>query len=281
MQIKIFDVSHGFCACLVADNGNVMLFDCGHNEKTGFRPSTYLQTIGCTTIQNMVLHNFDQDHVSDLPNVLRQFPVQVLYRNSSMTSNQLILSKLQNGEITDQLGAAIQMHQQFIYPVVLPPPFPGIEFICFNNSYPLFSDTNNLSLVAFIHYDGLSVVFPGDLEKAGWEMLLRNPLFRYHLSRVHIFVASHHGRKNGYCADVFKYCQPEIIIISDKEVMYDTQENVYAQQASGIVWDGGPQKRYVLTTRSDGDITITKHPGRVGRVTVDKSSLLAEMLALY
>jgi len=32
MEIKIFDVSHGFCALLVADNGNVALFDAGHNN---------------------------------------------------------------------------------------------------------------------------------------------------------------------------------------------------------------------------------------------------------
>ena len=56
MRIHIFDVSHGFCALLVADNGNVMLFDCGHNETTGFRPSKYLTDSGCFGIE-VPIHN--------------------------------------------------------------------------------------------------------------------------------------------------------------------------------------------------------------------------------
>jgi beta-lactamase superfamily II metal-dependent hydrolase len=86
--------------------------------------------------------------------------------------------------------------------------------------------------------------------------------FRYHLSRVNIFVASHHGRETGYCKEVFDYCNPEIVIISDKEIVHETQNQQFKQHASGVPWNGGPEKRYVLTTRSDGTITITKNIGQ-------------------
>ena len=50
MEIKIFDVSHGSCAYVIADNRNVALLDCGYNAETGFRPSNYLMANRCTGI---------------------------------------------------------------------------------------------------------------------------------------------------------------------------------------------------------------------------------------
>lgn len=254
-------MSHGFCSLLVADNGNVMLFDCGHNELTGFRPSIYLPAMGHSTIQHLIIHNFDQDHVSDLHNVLRVLPVEVFFRNRSITPEVLRSMKESNGFITEAMEAAINLHSGYNNDNYQPPEFPGIEFVTFRNNYPSFEDTNNLSLVSFIHYGGKGIVFTGDLEREGWLQLLNDPSFQYHLSRVNVFVASHHGRENGYCEEVFSFCTPEIIIISDKEIVHETQKQRYAQHASGVLWDGGPQRRYVLTTRSDGMITINKEIG--------------------
>ncbi len=39
MEIRIFDVSHGFCALTVADNLNTMLIDCVRNGETSFQPA--------------------------------------------------------------------------------------------------------------------------------------------------------------------------------------------------------------------------------------------------
>jgi beta-lactamase superfamily II metal-dependent hydrolase len=259
MEIKIFDVSHGFCAYLVADNGNVMLFDCGHNEKTDFKPSSYLPTNGFTGIEHLIIQNFDQDHVSDLHNLLEKLPVELFFRNRSITPKSLMTLKDNNGSVTDAMRAAINLHSEYVHAPKSEPSFPGIEFECYSNSYPQFTDTNNLSLVSFIHYEGMGIIFPGDIEKSGWEELLKYESFCNQLKRVNIFIASHHGRENGYYKEVFDYCTPEIIIISDQKIVYDSQKNKYSQHATGIPWNGGPEKRYVLTTRSDGDITITKN----------------------
>ena len=268
MEIKIFDVSHGFCAYLIADNGNIMLFDCGHNERTNFRPSIYLPRSGCTAIEHLIIHNFDQDHVSDLHNLIEVLPVQLLFRNRSITPEVLTRIKQESGLITSAMQAAIDLHARYIHEEPNPPVFPNIEFECFCNSYPTFTDTNNLSLVAFMHYDGMGIIFPGDLEKAGWNELLSLPSFQNHLRRVTVFVASHHGRENGYCEEIFNYCTPKIIIISDKEVVHETQKNKYSSHAVGIPWNDGPERRYVLTTRSEGLITINKKLGAGYHITI-------------
>lgn len=100
MRIQIFDVSHGFCAYLVADNGNVMLFDCGHNEQTGFRPSLYLPRTGCKAIEKLIITNYDEDHISDLCNLLCRLKLEILYCNRSITPEQLRQLKLENGPLT-------------------------------------------------------------------------------------------------------------------------------------------------------------------------------------
>jgi beta-lactamase superfamily II metal-dependent hydrolase len=131
----------------------------------------------------------------------------------------------------------------------------------FHNTYPRFDDTNNLSLVTFLHYRDIHIVFPGDLEKDGWRALLKDPSFRGHLSRVNFLVASHHGRENGYCPEVFDYCSPALAIMSDGPIQHATQsKDNYRQHVSGIPWRGG-NRRWVLTTRGDGLISIRQNPG--------------------
>ena len=127
-------------------------------------------------------------------------------------------------------------------------------FETFQNNYPLFTDTNNLSLLNFLDIGSLSFVLPGDLERAGWIELLKNPRVCELLKRVNVFVASHHGRESGYCREVFDYCNPNFVIMSDCPVQYGTQKmaGVYGQHATGGQFNG--QLRKVLTTRKDGSL---------------------------
>src|SRR5262249_47735755 len=108
----------------------------------------------------------------------------------------------------------------------------------------------------FVHYREIRIVFPGDLTAAGWRAFLPTQRFRALLAQTNIFVASHHGRMDGYCPEVFDVCRPEVIICSDKSVMHDTQTVNYSQHARGITWNGS-DTRHCLTTRKDGNLTIT------------------------
>ncbi len=268
MEIKVFDVSHGFCALMTADNGNLMLIDCGHNEQTGFRPSAYLRSIGCSAIEKLVIQNYDQDHISDLPNIYGTIYIQTLHRNKSITPEQLEQLKLESGPITRAMDSMISMAREYVNPIEAPPEFPNTAFSFYRHDFPTFTDTNNLSVVTFIHYSDFTIVFSGDLEKGGWEEHLKSQSFRNDLSLVNIFVASHHGRESGYCEEVFDFCSPGIVIVSDKEIIHDTQKQNYAAHASGVPWEGGPQRRYVLTTRSDGMITIRKTVGQGYHISI-------------
>ena len=123
MRLTIFNVGHGFCAYLVADTNNVMLFDCGHNEETGFRPSNYLLNNGCNGIENFIISNFDQDHVSDLSNIVDSIPIQLFYRNRSLTPQILEQVKAEAGPILPSMQVAIDLAEEYSSPPTNHPDF--------------------------------------------------------------------------------------------------------------------------------------------------------------
>jgi beta-lactamase superfamily II metal-dependent hydrolase len=269
VEIRIFDVEHGFCAYIIADNKNVILIDCGYNSKTGFRPSSYLlHDRKCNAIERFIVSNYDEDHLDDLPQLRQNLPIITLQRNRSIDADTLQRIKLRAGPLQPGIKSMLDMIRTYNSDVINPPEFPQIEIVTFNNRYPEFEDTNNLSLVTFLHYRNIHIIFPGDLEKAGWEKLLEQSTFRDNLRKINFFVASHHGREGGYYEEVFDYCKPEIIIISDEQKQYDTQETAYRQHASGILFAW--TRRYVLTTRKDGMITISQIPGEGPKINTAK-----------
>ena len=256
MEIKIFDVAHGFCAAMMTDEGHVWLFDCGNNPASGFQPRDFLIDSGCNVVNRFFVLNFDEDHLSGLPGLTASaVTIDTVHVNTSITADQLQALKEEAGPLGPGMRSLLPLMRGL--GLSAPPvAYRNIRYGVFRNSYPTVRDTNNLSLVVFVHGPGIDVVFPGDLEVAGWEALLANPEFRDELSTVEIFVASHHGRINGYCPRVFDHCVPDIVIISDQQITYQSQEVDYARHARGILWNQTDHRR-VLTTRNDGTLSIT------------------------
>lgn len=257
MNVTIHDVGHGLCVSLVHENGNVMVWDCGQSD--WHRPAETLYASNIRTINNLFIINYDEDHVSDLPQFRQSFSIQLLYRNNTITADQLQTLKRQGGPLTTAMKSMIDMIRTYVgaVPAELPA-FPNVEFTTFRNSHLTdFTDTNNISLVTFLQCGATKFIIPGDLETAGWEKLLSSNSFVDHLSGVNVFIASHHGRDNGYCADVFQHCTPDVVVFSDSAIVHATQEMsaTYANHANGIQLGG--ETRYVLSTRNDSTLTWT------------------------
>lgn len=255
MIFEILNVEHGFAAYAVASDGSVLLFDCGSSQSC--RPSEYLLARGVSTIRNLFITNYDEDHIDDLPNVVQNLQIEILTRNMSLTSAQLWY--LKEHPISEAMGLLLKMSEIYTKDVPIWQPEPqGVRTQTFYNNYPRFRDTNNLSLLTFLHIGDSSFVIPGDLEHDGWLALLKNPQVCQLLQRADIFIASHHGRESGYCRQVFDYCTPSLIIMSDGPVVHSTQRmaKVYGQHASGRWFhkNGSKEWRKVVTTRCDGHI---------------------------
>ena len=257
MELTIHNVGHGFCVSLLHQNGNVMLWDCGHQDD--HRPSKFLPAMGITKVDYFFVTNFDEDHLSDLPDLRQNIRLRSMYRNKSISKEQLTQLKRKGGPISTAMESMLDMIQSYTGGPLSPAPeFPGVSFNTFSNPYTNeFPDTNNISLITFLECGGTKFIIPGDLEIKGWFALLKRRDFVAELADVNVFVAPHHGRESGYCKEVFDICSPDVVIFSDSSIKYTTQDmsQKYGNHAAGILFSG--ETRKVLSTRNDGSLTWT------------------------
>lgn len=256
MRFEILDVEHGFCAYAVGRDGGVVLFDCGRGQTVS--PSSYLPARGVSEIHRLVISNYDEDHIDDLVRLRRRLRIRVLTRNASLTTNQI--RSLKQAPISEAMLSLLDMIDSYTASVEAAEIDPdGIAVRVFSNPYPMFTDTNNLSLLTFLEVGGLCVALGGDLETSGWTALLGKSSVRECLGRAEVFVASHHGRRNGYCAEVFDWCTPSLVVMSDGPIRQDTQRmaSVYGKHARGTWFSSGGRRevRKVVTTRNEGNIS--------------------------
>jgi len=171
MKFEILNVDHGFCAYAVGNDGGVLLFDCGHGSS--IRPSTYLPRQGIKRIRRFFVTNYDEDHISDLIDVRRHLDIEILTRNSSVTSAQI--RALKTPPISPAMNELLAMIGDFTAAVPSHRFDPdGLRVSVFWNDYPVFTDTNNLSLLTFLDVGNLSFVLGGDLETDGVGQVTRS-----------------------------------------------------------------------------------------------------------
>lgn len=226
---------------------------------------------GIHKVDALVVSNYDEDHVSDFPNLMRKVLVLTLIRNPSVSPRDLYSLKSENG-VGDGIGTLAHMAgNHYVAPLARPLDLGGIKILYFWNIYPSFDDENNLSLITIIQYHDFGIIFPGDMMRAGWQQLLARRDLQAALAGVNVFVASHHGRDSGYFPEVFNHCSPELVIFSDKAISHDTQKTagLYRQHTKGVRFFDG-ETRHVLTTRSNGYIRFSKQGAGTAFVWINK-----------
>jgi len=260
MLIDIHDVGHGACAVVTSSTGRKIMIDAGYCTAPFWFPSVYYYG---QRMEMLLAQNLDTDHVNNVEGVLRNLQIQSFRTNPSITAEAFLRMKAKHG-LNDSLRQIHWLLERYSGNFSPLPDLDEVGLLAFFHRYGVFTETNDLSMPLFVSAHGFTILFSGDLEKAGWEAFLLNPYFTAMLGRVRILVASHHGRENGCCDAVFEHCKPDVVIISDYEHRHVSQATTgwYARRAWGIpdytVRQSGflvPQ-RYVLTTRSDKNLQI-------------------------
>ncbi len=272
MDIVIFNVELGQCIFFYPRNDHPefgLMVDCGNTP--GFEPIDKIldwnwlpeQTTGNPAkkiLKNLTLTNYDQDHFSGLPYLRQKVSIETTRLPKNISSEEL---KKIKGEITKPIEEVIKLKNEFSSSVTLDTPYTKDTYYLNQSDFPGEEiNTNKLSQIVFVTYKMTCVCIPGDLTTDAWEKHLKNKNIQEKLKQTQIFIASHHGREDGFNENVFKYCRPEVIILSDKDIIHKTQEGqtqTYAGQVegNGIVLNEKIDKlRKVLTTRSDGHIWI-------------------------
>lgn len=265
MRLEIFNVEHGGCALLTCDNGFRVMIDCGHNATTGWYPGDYLASRGIRHLDVLAVTNYDQDHISGYINLRTRVTIGSIWRNTSVTPQTIHQLKSDVGTVSREMDLFIKDIGGGIFgppgAAGQPAQIPGAEYNLHCNNYPVFDDENNLSMAVYLNINGVTFLFPGDLERAGWTTLLANDIpLRRAVVNLDVLVASHHGRENGIYPALFDAyrCNPKIVVISDDYMQYDTQQTTsyYALKCKGISTFRNQGPRKVLTTRRDGNLTF-------------------------
>ena len=267
-----YNVGLGQCiGVLPHDHHHAIMIDCGHDGE--FHPindfKRYLPNEVDGTrksLRTLVLTNYDHDHFSGLPYLYDNFYIKAVLMPNNLTMDELLSLK---PKYTQALHTLEKIRSSYtVSDDGYVTPYTKCVFYLTQSELKAANipiETNHLSQMIFIQYGQTTVCIPGDLEDRSWELMLKKPKVCDWLRKTTVFVASHHGRENGYHSGVFDYCKPHCIIMSDKAIMHETQgdmSSVYAKHVNGdgityIPRTNNPVARKTLTTRNDGNIIMS------------------------
>ena len=270
MDIIIFDVELGQCIFFYPRNQPKygLMVDCGNTKK--FEPIDKIiewnllpeksRNNQKPILKNLTITKYDQDHFSGLPYLKEKVVIDTTRFPKNLSSEEI--KKLKD-VITKPIEEIVKMIDNPGETVTLDTPYKKDTYYLEKSDFADSKyDTNKLSQIVFVSYKGVTICIPGDLDSPAWEKILLKNGVQSKLKETLIFVASHHGREAGYNEKIFSYCTPEVIILSDRDIVHKTQEGqtqLYASKikSKGIVFNGDEKNlRKTLTTRSDGHLWI-------------------------
>ncbi|MDP8212128.1 MAG: hypothetical protein P9X22_02405 [Candidatus Zapsychrus exili] len=264
LRIIIFDVEHGFSAFINSPNNYTMLIDCGATSY--FSPIKYVlenelnnvsEYNGAKLTEFILTHPHD-DHITDIARLAGNLKPAILSRQKYNWEE----IKTGDDEEYENLDTYSAWQEEYNTPITMPPDW-GMTlnhsmYLSIDEARKINEDKfiNNTSMPTFIEYAGHKIVFPGDLEKEGWQSLLRKEGFDAFLHNTSFFVTSHHGHSSGYCNEIFECMgKPHFNIVS-AHTRDESVESAYSnpENSRGVLHNG--QTRRMFSTRNDGSLII-------------------------
>jgi competence protein ComEC len=236
LSITMLDVGQGQCI-LLRSGGYTALIDCGGSEdNAGDIAADYLQTVGVTRLDLLVLTHCHSDHANGVPELLSRLKVsalvlpQVSEDESEYRGEILSLAQAQGAEITllsDNRVLSLGDAQLTLYA-------------------PLGNgDINEEGLFALVSSGDFDLLVTGDATTALEALLVE----RVSLPHVEVLVAGHHGSKYATGDTLLDAVTPETCLIS---VGYNTYGHPTPETLERL------SERGITVYRTDqrGDLTI-------------------------
>ena len=274
----IWDVEHGGAAFVVCPNNKSILFDAGCSES--FSPALALRQAGFgphRRIDQLVISHPDADHINDLPQVYTYLKPRILRRNKTIP-DALVYGGPGGTPESEAKRIYKLMHETYVHPIApsdaaaVALNWGGVEkaFYYVNAArYPELAggrSCNNYSIVAVLRYGVTTIVFPGDIEAAGMEILSSETdlLQRVSSTEFRILIAPHHGRRAGVSTTFLGAMRPSLTIMSDVHGAETTDYRTYTDYSQGLkVVDSetaAVRVAKIVTTKSNSAIHLLASP---------------------
>lgn len=261
-KMKVWEVQLGLAIHIKAPNGKYLVIDMGTGNGESGNTSP-LSTLRYKDIHYMIITHPHLDHIGDILNFDDNIP-SILWRPKSITNDEVMEGvgdvdkpKFKKYcEVNDRYNGEISTWEN----PITEQPFDGMTVVLYASSLCDKSNFNNFSPVTIVRLAGIKIVICGDNEAASFENLMKKDGFTDDISNADILVASHHGRETGYYKDFVGKVNPRLTIISDSSNTSTTAQTKYTSASRGWVVhnrnSGRDEKRFCLTTRSDGNVEI-------------------------
>ncbi len=274
LDIIVWDVQHGNATYINTPNGTNVIIDLGigsyGNSNIHFRPLLHLRKKwNLRYIDLLIITHPDLDHIQDILNIdFENIIVGCLVIPNSITIEDINekIKKSSNDQQKSIFNRYKYLMESFTDPVskdrnpLNPYNNGGVDIKVYGPEPNINTNkANNFSLVTIISYASSKIIIPGDNEELSWKWLLDKEEFKKDITNTDIFLASHHGRKNGYYNELFDYISPKLVIISDGHVCDTSATDRYINKCEGwkaYYHNGGSVNRKCLTTRNDGYIHL-------------------------
>lgn len=268
LEFTFWDVQHGNATHIRTPNGRNVVIDLGDGEgtllTTRFSPLKALADEGVADIDKLVITHPHRDHLDDIDNI-DDFNVLTLMRPKWLSE-----ADVRGGnkpQDADKLAQYFRFSNRFSAPVdagnagETASNWGGASFRHYMSKSVPVDNLNNHSIVTVVEFAKSKALISGDNESPSWNELLKQPSFVAELPGIDIFLAPHHGREAGFCAELFDAgLNPYITIISDDQAGSTSVTSKYAARTKGwgvFIGDAtATEKRWCVTTRSDGTIRV-------------------------
>lgn len=202
LDIIAMDVGQGACT-VMASGGQYAVMDCGSSNSwmdPGNAAADQLLTMGCETLDYLVLSHYDYDHVSGVSALMNRLEVKTL----------LLPDGQDDAGLRDAVLEAAKLHGAAVEYVA------GVEARTLGNSlltvYPPLGDggDNQQGLALLCSAGDFDLLVTGDMD-AKTEALLAET---YRLPDIEALAVGHHGSKYSSGKGLLAAVQPEIAYIS-------------------------------------------------------------------
>lgn len=200
-SVTFLDVGQGDSSVIIFPFGKTILIDTGGLYLSGYNISKnktvpYLNSLGISKIDLLILTHGDYDHIGDAINLLNEIKVdEVLFNNDSFndTENKII-------KVLDKKNIRYSKNSW---------DFKKNEDLYFLNT-KMYDNENDNSTVVYFTYKNFSFLFTGDASKEREEDIMEN----YNIKDISFLKVGHHGSKTSTGSSFIKKINPKYSIIS-------------------------------------------------------------------
>ena len=211
LQIHFMDVGQGDGALLVSPMGETVLFDTGVRNDCD-RPLSYLQQLGITNIDYLIVSHYHDDHLGCAVAILQEYPLQKFsfdrggtYKSRTFTNYVTFVGAKRKAAIED---AAVVLDGQSANPV-------KITFVALNGNGVPTTDENDRSVVCVVRYGKFDAVLGGDL--SGMDSSKYRDVetsVAPKVGQVEVYKVNHHGSQYSSNTNWLGVIRPLVGIIS-------------------------------------------------------------------